>query len=165
MSGAFLLEVKRLDYRGARNLPDSFERGDNNNNMERGVRYWEHCFHSLHRSRPVLSSFPSACRALLAATTRMPVCAAGGLMSGALFQYPGAVVMTLVGAGAAKFLTDPPGWLEGIVAGLSAVGVALVASASKGLLMKLCNTNVSRRDLRKGRGGGLGRGETGGKRG
>lgn len=63
-------------------------------------------------------------------------------MSGALFQYPGAVVMTLVGAGAAKFLTNPPGWLNGIVAGLSAVGVALVASATKGLLLKLCNTNV-----------------------
>lgn len=50
--------------------------------------------------------------------------------------------MTVVGAGAAAFLTNPPGWLEGIVAGVSAVGVALVASASKGLLMKLCNTNV-----------------------
>ncbi|KXZ42994.1 hypothetical protein GPECTOR_108g189 [Gonium pectorale] len=67
----------------------------------------------------------------------------GGLLSGALFQYPGAVVMTLVGAGAANFLTNPPGWLEGIVAGLSAVGVALVASATKGLLLKLCNTNVT----------------------
>ncbi|GLC61310.1 hypothetical protein PLESTB_001742100 [Pleodorina starrii] len=67
----------------------------------------------------------------------------GGLMSGALFQYPGAIVMTVVGAGAAKWLTDPPGWLNGIVAGLSAVGVALVASASKGLLLKLCNTNVT----------------------
>ncbi|GIL47404.1 hypothetical protein Vafri_4228 [Volvox africanus] len=67
----------------------------------------------------------------------------GGLLSGALFQYPGAVVMTLVGAGAAKWLTDPPGWLEGIVAGLSAVGVALVASATKGLLMKLCNTKIT----------------------
>jgi hypothetical protein len=63
-------------------------------------------------------------------------------MSGALFQYPGAVVMTVVGAGAANFLTNPPGWLSGIVMGLSAVGVALVASAAKGLLMKLCNTNV-----------------------
>ncbi|KAG2453749.1 hypothetical protein HYH02_001960 [Chlamydomonas schloesseri] len=67
----------------------------------------------------------------------------GGLMSGALFQYPGAIVMTVVGAGAAKWLTDPPGWLEGIVMGLSAVGVALVASATKGMLMKLCNTNVT----------------------
>lgn len=67
----------------------------------------------------------------------------GGLLSGALFQYPGAVVMTVVGAGAAAFLTNPPGWLEGIVAGVSAVGVALVASASKGLLMKLCNTNTT----------------------
>lgn len=73
------------------------------------------------------------------ATTHHP---AGGLLSGALFQYPGAVVMTVVGAGAAAFLTNPPGWLAGIVAGVSAVGVALVASASKGLLLKLCNTNV-----------------------
>ncbi|GLI64225.1 hypothetical protein VaNZ11_007423 [Volvox africanus] len=67
----------------------------------------------------------------------------GGLLSGALFQYPGAVVMTAVGAGAAKFLTDDRKWLNGIVAGLSAVGVALVASAAKGLLMKLCNTKVT----------------------
>ncbi|KAG2492746.1 hypothetical protein HYH03_008912 [Edaphochlamys debaryana] len=67
----------------------------------------------------------------------------GGLLSGALFQYPGAFVMTLVGAGAANFLTNPPGWLDGIVAGLSAVGVALVASAAKGLLLKLCNTHVT----------------------
>ncbi|KAG2490382.1 hypothetical protein HYH03_011183 [Edaphochlamys debaryana] len=67
----------------------------------------------------------------------------GGMLSGALFQYPGAVIMTVVGAGAAKWLTDPPGWLAGIVAGLSAVGVAMVASAAKGLLMKLCNTNVT----------------------
>ncbi|GIL78703.1 hypothetical protein Vretifemale_8108 [Volvox reticuliferus] len=64
-------------------------------------------------------------------------------MSGALFQYPGAVVMTVVGAGAARFLTDNRKWLDGIVAGLSAVGVALVASAAKGLLMKLCNTKVT----------------------
>lgn len=51
--------------------------------------------------------------------------------------------MTVVGAGAAKWLTNPPGWLAGIVMGLSAVGVAMVASATKGMLMKLCNTNVS----------------------
>lgn len=33
---------------------------------------------------------------------------------------------------------DPPAWLLGCVAGVSAVGVALVASAAKGLLNKTC---------------------------
>ncbi len=50
--------------------------------------------------------------------------------------------MTGVGIGAAKVLGDPAPWLLGLTAGVSAVGVALVASAAKGLLFKLCNTKV-----------------------
>lgn len=42
---------------------------------------------------------------------------AGGLLSGVLFQYPGAIVMTVVGVGAANYLVNPAGWLRGIVAG------------------------------------------------
>lgn len=66
----------------------------------------------------------------------------GGLLSGALFQYPGAIIMTAVGVGAANALGDPALWLRSLTAGVSAVGVALVASASKGLLMKMCNTKL-----------------------
>lgn len=39
-------------------------------------------------------------------------------------------------------LQDPPAWLRALTAGVSAVGVALVASATKGLLMKMCGTKV-----------------------
>jgi chromate transporter len=62
----------------------------------------------------------------------------GGLLSGALFQYPGAVIMTAVGVFAARFLANPQGWLAGLTAGVSAVGVAMVASAGKGMASKLC---------------------------
>lgn len=40
--------------------------------------------------------------------------------SGVLFQYPGFVIASLVGAGAANFLKHPAPWLEGIVAGVHA---------------------------------------------
>lgn len=66
----------------------------------------------------------------------------GGLLSGALFQYPGAFIMTGVGIAFAKALQDPAAWLLALTAGVSAVGVALVASAAKGLLIKLCNTEL-----------------------
>ncbi|KAG1680569.1 hypothetical protein FOA52_015016 [Chlamydomonas sp. UWO 241] len=61
----------------------------------------------------------------------------GGLLSGILFQYPGALIMSCLGIGSAYLLKDPPAWLLGCVAGVSAVGVALVASAAKGLLYKI----------------------------
>ncbi|KAJ9527912.1 hypothetical protein QJQ45_005640 [Haematococcus lacustris] len=66
----------------------------------------------------------------------------GGLLSGALFQYPGAVMMTAIGVGAANVLSSPALWLRSLTAGVSAVGVALVASAAKGLLIKLCATKL-----------------------
>lgn len=62
----------------------------------------------------------------------------GGLLSGALFQYPGALIMTGFGIAAAKVLATPPPWLAGCASGVSAVGVALVAVATKGLLVKTC---------------------------
>ena len=40
--------------------------------------------------------------------------------SGVLFQYPGFLIASLVGAGAANFLKHPAPWLEGIVAGVHA---------------------------------------------
>lgn len=69
--------------------------------------------------------------------------ALGGLLSGALFQYPGAIIMTAVGALAANILDDPAPWLSGITAGVSAVGVALVASATKAMCFKLCSSKVT----------------------
>uniref|UniRef100_A0A383W4R4 Chromate transporter n=1 Tax=Tetradesmus obliquus TaxID=3088 RepID=A0A383W4R4_TETOB len=62
----------------------------------------------------------------------------GGLLSGALFQYPGAFIMTAVGVFAANSLVDPTGPLAGVASGVAAVGVALVASAAKGMASKLC---------------------------
>jgi chromate transporter len=50
--------------------------------------------------------------------------------------------MTAIGVGAANTLGNPALWLKSLTAGVSAVGVALVASAAKGLLFKLCNTKV-----------------------
>ncbi|MEW5300819.1 MAG: hypothetical protein WDW36_003723 [Sanguina aurantia] len=67
----------------------------------------------------------------------------GGILSGIMFQYPGAIIMTAAGAGAAAWLVDPPGWLSGIVAGVSATGVAMIATAAKGLLTKACADNVN----------------------
>ena len=42
----------------------------------------------------------------------------GGLATGALFQYPGLIMMSLVGVGAANFLVDPPAWFKGAVDGM-----------------------------------------------
>ncbi|CAL8468154.1 g7693 [Coccomyxa elongata] len=64
-------------------------------------------------------------------------------MTGVLFQYPGFLIAALVGAGAANFLKHPAPWLEGIVAGLAAMGVALVASAAKGLTYGTCKDRTT----------------------
>eukprot|EP00798_Chlamydomonas_sp_ICE-L_P024333 gene24333-9949_t len=66
----------------------------------------------------------------------------GGLVSGALFQYPGALMMSLLGIVAARVLSSAPFWVSCAASGVSAVGVALVASAAKGLLTKLCATRL-----------------------
>jgi len=67
----------------------------------------------------------------------------GGLMTGMLFQYPGLLMMSLVGIGAAEFLIDPEPWLKGVVDGLSAVGVALVAAAALGLIKGQCKDRTT----------------------
>jgi hypothetical protein len=41
----------------------------------------------------------------------------GGLLSGALFQYPGAFIMTAVGVFAAQLLANPSGALNGVASG------------------------------------------------
>mmetsp|Transcript_13553 Transcript_13553/g.40981 ORF Transcript_13553/g.40981 Transcript_13553/m.40981 type:complete len:438 (+) Transcript_13553:118-1431(+) len=68
----------------------------------------------------------------------------GGLLSGVLFQYPGAVMSALAGVGASRVLKDPPAWLHALTAaGLAAVGVALVASAAGGLARNTCKDRVT----------------------
>jgi len=67
----------------------------------------------------------------------------GGLLSGMLFQYPGLMMMSLAGAGAAEILVNPADWLRGISAGLSAAGVALVVSAAVGLANGQCKDKVT----------------------
>lgn len=64
----------------------------------------------------------------------------GGLFSGVLFQYPGAVMMSAAGLGAAKFLVNPSDTTSAVTAGLSAAGVSLVVDACLGLGKKLCIT-------------------------
>ena len=67
----------------------------------------------------------------------------GGLLSGMLFQYPGLMMMSLAGAGAAEVLTNPDDWLRGISSGLSAAGVALVVSAAVGLAKGQCKDQTT----------------------
>lgn len=75
-------------------------------------------------------------------TTKQGV--AGGLLSGILFQYPGAIMMTIFGLTAHNWATPQVisdyTWLAGLVGGLSAAGVALVASAAIGLWNKACGS-------------------------
>jgi hypothetical protein len=74
------------------------------------------CTHNPRSPASCLTSYPTY--------TPLP---AGGLLSGALFQYPGAVIMTAIGVAFASALRDPAGWLSGFIMGVSAVGVALVS--------------------------------------
>jgi chromate transporter len=62
----------------------------------------------------------------------------GGLLSGVLFQYPGAFIMTAVGVFAARLLANPTPWLDGLASGVGAVGIALVAVAAKSMAGKQC---------------------------
>eukprot|EP00803_Ostreobium_quekettii_P000313 evm.model.scf_193.4 EVM.evm.TU.scf_193.4 scf_193:26924-30002(-) len=65
----------------------------------------------------------------------------GGLMSGLLFQYPGLVIMSVLGIAADSFTIDS--WKKGISDGLAAVAVALVALAAKSLATKICQDKVT----------------------
>ena len=62
----------------------------------------------------------------------------GGFMAGVLFQGPGFLILSILGWVASKVLESPPDWLSGVVAGLAAAGIALVASAAKGLVKNIC---------------------------
>lgn len=73
-------------------------------------------------------------------TVKKGIC--GGLISGALFQYPGALIMTGLGltahSWASTAVIQDRLWLAGLVGGLSATGVALAASAAVSLWGKSC---------------------------
>ena len=58
--------------------------------------------------------------------------AASCWQSGALFQYPGAVLMTLAGVGAATFLEDPPPAARAAVAGDTALHLSATMHGSDG---------------------------------
>ena len=58
----------------------------------------------------------------------------GGLLGGALFQYPGLFLMSAVGVGAAKFLQNNHWWSRAAVDG------ALHRSAALAVLRWLCLT-------------------------
>jgi len=60
---------------------------------------------------------------------------AGGLLSGLLFQYPGLLMMSLIGFGAEKVDWEN-GAFKGFASGLGAVGVALVVGAAISLSAK-----------------------------
>jgi chromate transport protein ChrA len=66
-------------------------------------------------------------------------------MTGGLFNYPGALVMTLLGIGFGDFIVKAPdgGLAKCVIAGLSAVGVALVAAAAVGLCKNACNSKIT----------------------
>lgn len=66
----------------------------------------------------------------------------GGLLSGMLFLHPGALLMTIAGltahGWASSTVVRDHAWLAGLVGGLAAAGVALVASAAVRLWNKAC---------------------------
>ncbi|KAG7668186.1 hypothetical protein NADE_008667 [Nannochloris sp. 'desiccata'] len=66
----------------------------------------------------------------------------GGLVSGILFQGPGLLILAILGWAAARVLDRDIEWLNGVVAGLAAAGIALVASASVALTRNICKTRL-----------------------
>lgn len=68
------------------------------------------CTHPTYVTHPAAAYVPCL-------TASPPLCHAGGLLSGALFQYPGAVIMAAVGVFAADSLVNPKGALGGVASG------------------------------------------------
>jgi chromate transporter len=67
----------------------------------------------------------------------------GGLASGVLFQGPGFLILSVLGWAAARVLSENIGWLNGLVAGLAAAGIALVASAAQALVRNVCKRRTT----------------------
>ena len=64
----------------------------------------------------------------------------GGLVSGALFQGPGLLILSALGWALADTLAKNIEWLNGLVSGLAAAGIALVAGAAVNLNSKINST-------------------------
>ena len=64
----------------------------------------------------------------------------GGLVSGALFQGPGLLILSALGWSLANTLAKNVEWLNGMVSGLAAAGIALVAGAAVSLNKRINNT-------------------------
>lgn len=62
----------------------------------------------------------------------------GGLLGGFMFLHPGLIMMTAIGAATGGYLNDMPAVAIAVVAGLTAVAIALVASAGLKLSAKIC---------------------------
>jgi chromate transporter len=64
----------------------------------------------------------------------------GGLVSGALFQGPGLLILSALGWALANTLAKNIDWLNGLVSGLAAAGISLVAGAAVNLNKKINST-------------------------
>ena len=67
---------------------------------------------------------------------------AGGLVSGALFQGPGLLILSAIGWALADTLREDIDWLNGLVSGLAAAGIALIASAAVSLNKKINSQKI-----------------------
>ena len=67
---------------------------------------------------------------------------AGGLVSGALFQGPGLLILSAIGWALANTLRRDIQWLNGLVSGLAAAGIALIASAAVSLNRKINSQKI-----------------------
>lgn len=66
----------------------------------------------------------------------------GGLLGGFMFLHPGLVMMTAIGAVTGGYLDTMPEEAIAVVAGLTAVAIALVASAAVNLAAKICRDDM-----------------------
>uniref|UniRef100_A0A7S3CFB4 Chromate transporter n=1 Tax=Chloropicon roscoffensis TaxID=1461544 RepID=A0A7S3CFB4_9CHLO len=67
----------------------------------------------------------------------------GGLLSGSMFLHPGFILMSILGAATGGALGRPSALVRALVAGFTAVAIALVAGAAAGLGKKVCQDKVT----------------------
>ena len=67
----------------------------------------------------------------------------GGLLSGGMFLHPGFIIMSIIGATSGGHLEAPSAQVRGLVAGFTAVAIALVAVAALGLGRKICTDRIT----------------------
>ena len=67
----------------------------------------------------------------------------GGLLSGSMFLHPGFIMMSIIGGASGGALGEPSAVVKGLVAGFTAVAIALVAGAAVGLGKKICTDKIT----------------------